>query len=260
MKTEECEKLEQELKRLKVENKVLDSSKLLEEFINMEKAHSNKTGLGFQPGECSNHNDKDKCKEVKAEEEKKLEDSKIQNQSTNARRPPVHQPNAQRYPSFIGYYFQCGKFGHEYANCRSIQCYNCKRFGHKENYYQNHNLVGGNEVYNNFHRYFYTCTSYGHKANQCISRTLSVNLVKKNISCYKCKQSRHYANQCRNGNMDKSTEKNGMNNDGSKKKENLVWRKKEVDNGSKHGIPESSVGTHLFLWYLSIFLRLKKNI
>lgn len=43
--------------------------------------------------------------------------------------------------------------------------------------------------------------------------------------------------------MEKSIEKNVMKDDGSKKKEDLVWRKKEVDNGSKPHIPESGAST-----------------
>lgn len=50
---------------MKAKNKVLDRSKLLEELINMQKDHLDKTGLGFQLGEYSNQNDEDKRKEVK---------------------------------------------------------------------------------------------------------------------------------------------------------------------------------------------------
>lgn len=139
LKSDECEKLEKEVKNLKVENKVQDIIKLLEDLINMQKAHLDKSGLGFQHSECSNQNDKDKRKEVNAGDEKKLENTwNTRNQNTNVRRPPLHQPNPQSYPSFNGYYFQCKKFGHKAANCRIIQCYSCKRFGHKENYYRNY--------------------------------------------------------------------------------------------------------------------------
>lgn len=62
------------MKKLKAKSKVLDSSKLLEELINMQKDHLDKTGLGFQTDGCSNQNDKDKRKEIKAEAEKKQED------------------------------------------------------------------------------------------------------------------------------------------------------------------------------------------
>lgn len=85
---------------------------------------------------------------------------------------------------------------------------------------------------NNFHRYFHTCNGYGHKANQCRSRSHTVNSIQKNVNCYKCKQSKHYANQCKNENMEKSTEKNVVKDSGSKRKEVLVWRKREVKNGS----------------------------
>lgn len=40
-------KLEQEVKKLKAENKVFDSGKLPEELINMQKAYLDKIGLGF---------------------------------------------------------------------------------------------------------------------------------------------------------------------------------------------------------------------
>lgn len=100
LKTEECEKLEQELNKLKAKNKVLDSSQILEELMNMQKAHLDKTRLGFQLGEISNKDDKDKRKEVKEEAKKKLEDAKkTQNQCTNARRLLIRQSNAQRYQS-----------------------------------------------------------------------------------------------------------------------------------------------------------------
>lgn len=194
LKSKEYEKLEQEVKKLKAKNKVLDSSKLLEDLISMQKSHLDKIGLGFQLGECLDQNDKDKSKEVKEETEKKSEDArKIWNQNTNARRLPVHQPNDQRYPSFNGYYFQCNKFGHKAANCRSIQCYSCKRFGHKANHCrnhvvsQNHNTVGANKMNYNFHGYYYTCNGYGHKANQSRYRYHPVNFARKFVSCFKCK-------------------------------------------------------------------------
>lgn len=47
IKTKEYEKLEQEIKKMKIENKALDSSKLLEDLINMKQAHLDKTKLGF---------------------------------------------------------------------------------------------------------------------------------------------------------------------------------------------------------------------
>lgn len=47
LKTKEREKLEQDVKKLKAENKVLDSSNLLEELINTQKANLDKTGVGF---------------------------------------------------------------------------------------------------------------------------------------------------------------------------------------------------------------------
>lgn len=47
LKSKECEKLEQEVKKLKAERKVLESRKLLEDLINMNKSHLYKTVLGF---------------------------------------------------------------------------------------------------------------------------------------------------------------------------------------------------------------------
>lgn len=75
-KSEECEKLEQEVKNMKEENKILDTSKLLEDLISMQQVNLDKTGLGFQLGMCLNQNDKKENKEVKAEVEKKLEDER----------------------------------------------------------------------------------------------------------------------------------------------------------------------------------------
>lgn len=43
--------------------------------------------------------------------------------------------------------------------------------------------------------------------------------------------------------MEMSTKKNVMKASESKKKEFMVWRKKEVNNESKPGAPESSAGT-----------------
>lgn len=113
LKFEECENLGQEVKKLKVENKILDNNKNLEELISMQKVYLDKNEIGFQPDEYLDQNDKDKYKEVKAKVEKKLEDlAKTWNQNFNARRPLVHQTNAQRYPYFNGYCFQFNKFGH----------------------------------------------------------------------------------------------------------------------------------------------------
>lgn len=62
LKTKEYEKLEQEVKKLKAESKALERTKLLEDFINMKKAHLDKDVLGFQTDEFSNQNDKEKRK------------------------------------------------------------------------------------------------------------------------------------------------------------------------------------------------------
>lgn len=66
LKSEECEKLEQEVKNLKVENKILDNNKLLEDLVSMQQVKSDKTGLGFQTSVCKEEN-----KEVKADTKKK---------------------------------------------------------------------------------------------------------------------------------------------------------------------------------------------
>lgn len=71
LKTKECEKLEKEVKKLKAETKVHKCNKLLDDLIDMQKPHKHKVELGFETDECSNQ--KDKAKEVKVEEERKLE-------------------------------------------------------------------------------------------------------------------------------------------------------------------------------------------
>lgn len=71
---------------------------------------------------------------------------KIWNEKSTASRPLVHQPNAQRYPSFHDYCFQYNRFGHKAAKCRSMkehktQCFDCKKFGHKASYSRNYVVV-----------------------------------------------------------------------------------------------------------------------
>lgn len=209
----ECEKIE-EVKNLKVDNKILDSSKLVEDLIILQQGNPDKTRLGFQPGMCSYQNDKDENKEVKTK--KKSEDKrKSQNQKSNARRPRVQQPNAQRYPYFNGYCFKCNKFGHKTVNCRSIQCYNCMMFRHKASLCRNHvvnqnyNLVDTNKKSYNFHGYYYICNKYGHEASQCRYKSHLIRFERKIVSCFKCKHARHYANQCRSGNAVRYADNNG---------------------------------------------------
>lgn len=134
-------------------------------------------------------------------------------------------------------------------NCRSIQCYGCKMFGHKASLCRNHvvnqnyNPVAANKKSYNFQGHCCNCNNYGHKANQCKYRFHPVRFEKKIASCFKCNQPRHYANQCRKGNEEKPVKKSAMKNDESKKKENLVWRKKNENEGSKLGVPEFDAGT-----------------
>lgn len=52
-KSRECENLEQEVNNPNTKNGILDNSMLLEDLTSMQQVNLDKTGLGFQPGMCS---------------------------------------------------------------------------------------------------------------------------------------------------------------------------------------------------------------
>lgn len=92
-----------------------------------------------------------------------------------ARRPPIKQPNAQRYPSFNSVFFSCNKFFHRATECGSRmnqffgsfsrQCFACKKVGHRasECKTQMMNWSDGGRMNQSFVGYCFTCNKFGHK-------------------------------------------------------------------------------------------------
>lgn len=62
---------------------------------------------------------KTKARKSRLKQKKPEDANKIWNHKSNARKLPIQEKNAQRYPSFNDY-FQCNKFGYKVAVCRSI--------------------------------------------------------------------------------------------------------------------------------------------
>jgi len=79
------------------------SSAQLEVLLQIQKRVDDKQGLGYEIGESSGSDQKN---------------SRSENPRNRPRRPPVRQPNAQRYPSFNGYYHNCNNFDHKANHCR----------------------------------------------------------------------------------------------------------------------------------------------
>jgi len=74
------------------------SSAQLEVLLESQKKVDDKCGLRYEKGESSGSSQKNFGTE---------------NPRIRPRRPPVRQPNAQRYPSFNGYYHNCNHFGNK---------------------------------------------------------------------------------------------------------------------------------------------------
>jgi len=131
----------------------------LEVLLESQKRVDDKHGLGYEKGESSRSGQKN---------------SGSGNPRNRPRRPPVRQPNAQRYPSFNRYYYICNNFGHKANQCRrrlnqtnssfSRQCFNCKRYGHKSHECRNM------QINKSFNGRCFACNRIGHMANQCRSR------------------------------------------------------------------------------------------
>lgn len=135
-KSDEWTRLEQEVVNLRIdlekekncEDKLKKSSTKLDDLIARQKPSKDKGILVMEVCESSkivqtsnivdNQKTKDKGKHKR-------------NSRNFSRRPPIKQPNAQRYPSFNSVFFSCNKFGHKARNeqdiCEKIRIIKIKR-------------------------------------------------------------------------------------------------------------------------------------
>jgi len=238
------EKLEDQIASLKrdlqtaneYKEKFKISSAQLEVLLGSQKRTDDKYGLGYEKGESSGSGQKNLGSE---------------NPRSRPRRPPVRQPNAQRYPSFNGYCHSCNHFGHKANQCRmrmnqinssfSGQCFNCKRYGHKSHECR---IM---QVNKSFKGRCFTCNRVGHMANQCRSRGYQSNM-QRNVICQICNRSGHNAKVCRNKNQDKRGPVYNQNQDKGKQKMNAdevrnqmskIWVKKSSENVEVGSAPDS---------------------
>lgn len=83
------------------------SSTKLDEMLTIQKTLKDKSGLGFEVGECSHKKTENKIEANPIKKTKLARGKKIHNKKEKS---PIKNPNGQRYFCFNSYYFSCNRF------------------------------------------------------------------------------------------------------------------------------------------------------
>ena len=193
-----------------------DSTKVLDDILNIQRSPAIKTGLGFHEsveGESSSQG------EARYSKEK----SKVINEEMKD--PSHHQPRKEitQRKSFT-------------PPLNNVECYVCHNLGHvaarcRRRKVQDHYAERSSQS-RYFYGYCFACNMFGHKAVDCYRRNM------KYVRCYACNKLGHIAKECRNK-VWAPYQKEKMTSSRLK-----IWRKKEVQSekgGTAQctGIPES---------------------
>jgi len=190
-----------------------DSTKVLDDILNIQRSPAIKTGLGFHEsveGESSSQgearNSKEKSKMIIKEIGQPHQHSRKETPQRKSFTPPMN--NVECYV--------CHNIGHVAARCRRrrVQDHHAERSSHSRY----------------FNGYCFACNMYGHKAADCYRRNM------KHVRCYACNKLGHIAKECRN--------KARTSHQKEKTPSHLkIWKKKEVQS-ERYGTAQSTQIQH----------------
>jgi hypothetical protein len=175
-KEESCHKLEvfDLIKKVENSNKFLNSSRILDEILEIQRSPCDKSRLGYK--EEATHVEESTSKKHEVSPSKK-EDNVAKQRSTQGKenfkrtkqgrhQEAIFGTPKQRYESiFHGHCYSCNEYGHKAFECRSyeriyngrfhniIRCWRCDKVGHIA-------------IHCNTIR-CYNCSGFGHKSEEC---------------------------------------------------------------------------------------------